>query len=764
VSFARLSLASRQRWGLVTCLLFAASAFAAQSVAPIGGGNALTLPSQRHVVRLELPGGGAVWLLALQQEGQQGRGLGFFRSDDEGLTWRYEAPIQNDWSHPDRADLLPVGLDVALVYSYEGPAFMGSSRHDVYFQWWRYQPGSRSWTPSPAVRVFDSTQGTTGYGRAELARDSLGRLWVQAFRLEANGSHTAVIAVSGDGGLTFQPQPSLVTLSQRGGGRLLHLGDRLIFLYGHHGVSPAWFRVRMDSAPLGSWQAQQQAFPEGIYHGAALSAVSPGAGRMHLAYKDVAERLYYRAFDGTAFGPATTLESTSDWALQPAVTLKGDTLVVFYNPVISTNTHYTLTVRELSGGRFTPPRVLEGSQRFRGYLAAPERLPGSMTRVPCFYGETPDASSNGAAMVTFLESSAPPPGPGLEVVHTNTTHHFLAVDPSGRAYALQLGDSASRLYVSTDGARTWTFRARHPLGSWFHVMTALADGTLLANTSRNGRYYISRSGDGGATWSEVLLLDTYRMLTPRNIAELDGTVYLLEYQAFTTGDAPIRLYASADQGRTWQVRQTFLGHRHGHGLAADPARHALWAFFGDTTRQAGLFRSTDAGRTWTRLVAGQDANVVTATVLGDGTLLYGQDISYLPSRPHVAQVAPDGVYVELAQLTGPAYSTYGASGGGFVVGCAREPDGDIYLPGDVSAHVWISPNGVDWTMARSYPRLSAIENVRADVYYELPSGLLVLQLKNAQGFGSGGVGYQLLRFRGRGAGAAAGPTWSAPAP
>ena len=157
---------------LLGCLLFTSTLLAAQPLAPIGGGNALTLPAQRHVVRLVPPEGGAVWLLALQQDGQEGHGLGFFRSDDEGTTWRYQAPIQNDWSHRDTADLLPVGVDVALVYSYEGPTLSGSTRHDVYFQWWRYQAGTRGWRPDPAIRVFDSTSsGTalfTGGARARL--------------------------------------------------------------------------------------------------------------------------------------------------------------------------------------------------------------------------------------------------------------------------------------------------------------------------------------------------------------------------------------------------------------------------------------------------------------------------------------------------------------------------------------------------------------------------------------------------------------------
>jgi hypothetical protein len=351
------------------------------------------------------------------------------------------------------------------------------------------------------------------------------------------------------------------------------------------------------------------------------------------------------------------------------------------------------------------------------------------------------------ASLSAAEPLTPSAQPGLEVVLTNTTHRLMAVAPSGTAYALKLDESSSRLYVSTDGAKTWSFKARHPLGGSFRVMSALADGTLLANTSRDGLQYLSRSADGGATWSEVLSLGNFRMLTPHNLAELDGTVYFIEYQSFTTGDTPLQLYASKDQGLTWEVRKTFTGHRHGHGLTADPAHHALWVFFGDTPRKSGTFRSVDAGRSWVRVLGGQEGCVVDAVPLGDGSLLFGQDITYLPQRPHIAQLSPDGTYAALVQLTGPAYSTHALKAGGFVAGIAREPGGDIYPPSEVSAHVWGSLDGVEWKELRSYPRLDPNANVRADVFFELPSGLMVLQLDNVQGFGPGGRGYQLVRLK-----------------
>ncbi|RKH75713.1 exo-alpha-sialidase, partial [Corallococcus praedator] len=130
-------------------------------------------------------------------------GLNLFRSEDGFQTFSKLASIQPDASHHDRAELVAVGRDVALVYAFEAPSLLASSRHDVWFQWWRYQEDGHTWAPEPAVRVFNADD-STAYSRALLARDSRGRLWVQAFRLESDGGSTAVVAVSTDGGASFQ--------------------------------------------------------------------------------------------------------------------------------------------------------------------------------------------------------------------------------------------------------------------------------------------------------------------------------------------------------------------------------------------------------------------------------------------------------------------------------------------------------------------------------------------------------------------------------
>src|SRR5207302_4594446 len=214
-----------------------AALIVAANVIDAGGGNALTLPAARHMVRLDPQNGRpATWLLAVQQDGADGHWLGFWRSDDEAQNWSWYAPIQDTSADRDTDDTLAVGMDVALVYSYEGPDITGSTAHDVWFQWWRWN-GNADWVPQAAVRVFDSTSGSTAYLRAEIARDSLGRIWIWAQRLNSDGTFTMVMSVSTDGGVTFQAQPSLDSFSNRPGGRIMPVaGNKLMLLYGTHSV------------------------------------------------------------------------------------------------------------------------------------------------------------------------------------------------------------------------------------------------------------------------------------------------------------------------------------------------------------------------------------------------------------------------------------------------------------------------------------------------------------------------------------------------
>jgi hypothetical protein len=469
-------------------------------VAPINVGEALTLPAQRHLLRLT-PSGSPVWLLAVQQDGASGHGLGFFRSNDDGQTYSYYAPIQNDPSERDTTDVLAVGNDVALVYSYEGPDLVGSVNHDVWFQWWRYSGGN--WTPQPAIRIFDSTSSSTAYYRGEIARDSLGRIWVHAFLMNPDGTANAKLSVSTDGGNSFQTQADLGTFPTRGGGRLLSLGTRMVFVWdGHDGISVTHYRTRNDSDALGTWSSTQVAFNEGIYHGASISAVADGAGGMHFAYKDKNSVLWYRHFDGSSFGAATQVEAQGNWELQPAVTLLAGSLYIFYNRVITTNTDDELRLRVLSGGTLGAPTVMDSSVSFKGYPASVDVLPSGSTRAPCFWGVTPNADVGGELTLYTIGGISGGGGGG---------------GPVDMAVARDLSSAAPRdLSVPRDLSITRDLSAPRDLSA----------GALLF--SDDFQRQIPPDNGLGPEWS-IGAGDWYT--NDRGIADLDGTNLAAENQA-----------------------------------------------------------------------------------------------------------------------------------------------------------------------------------------------------------------------------------------
>jgi hypothetical protein len=134
-------------------------------------------------------------------------------------------------------------------------------------------------------------------------------------------------------------------------------------------------------------------------------------------------------------------------------------------------------------------------------------------------------------------------------------------------------------------------------------------------------------------------------------------------------------------------------------------------------------------------------------VLSDGSFLCGQDISYqgsTPNTPQIARIGLDGTETDYQQLPSASYSTHAVSTGGYVVGATYEIDNDVSPSGWTRGSVWGSGDGVHWQKLLEVPRLSSSDDVRTDVYWELATGELVVSVRNASGFGSGGRGYMLL--------------------
>jgi hypothetical protein len=327
-------------------------------------------------------------------------------------------------------------------------------------------------------------------------------------------------------------------------------------------------------------------------------------------------------------------------------------------------------------------------------------------------------------------------------------YKFMAVDLEGTAYAVRVSDGANDLWASEDEAKTWSRRGQAPSGFDFRIVTVLSDDTLLADVMGGPAtapiHNILRSTDHGATWTPVLSLGTMSLLTPHSVDELDGIVFVGEYQAYTLDSVPVHLWASSDRGVTWQALQDFTDRRHCHGVRADPDRHELWMFFGDDEQRTGLVRSTDDGNTFTDVIRGHIGSAVDGLFTSSG-LVYGEDVVYGTSPPEISVMGGSGEPQPVTNIPGPSYSIHAVQPGGFVLGTTHEPGGNVYAPGDDSAHLLGSGDGSLWNDLLSFQRVDDTDYARADVYWTFPDGTAVLQLYNVQPVGDG-YGYAILSF------------------
>jgi hypothetical protein len=428
-------------------------------VGTIGDAHALAPPAARHVLRIDLGGRGA-YLMAINRQNADpsNPGLVLMRSDDEGQHWTFYRRIDNTATqlrNKFNADVIAVGGDVALVYSYDYDLNDPSSDdalRKVFFQYWQYD-GTNDWNLVTERTVWDPGTSGTMYERAEIARDSTGAYWVQAWH-RANlapgqyHDHTPEDLVARSSTITDASNPAfdfsneqiLVHTDWRAGGRLVALPNplgnpqpgRLLMLWNDYSFAPSTtkFIYRTDSDPKTIWSLPTVAFPDdpydGIYHGAAMSSVGDGGGNLHLVYKDTTElsKAWYRRYDfkTDTFGLRTLVDnSQADWALQLATTLfKGD-LVVFDNHLVNSElaypwrlctsypepcvnlNRYETRMWRLSTGLGPNNFTSLGTENFfNGYPSSPETLQSLAPWLVYCYSQNPDAKGSPGHQICIL--------------------------------------------------------------------------------------------------------------------------------------------------------------------------------------------------------------------------------------------------------------------------------------------------------------------------------------------------------------------------
>ncbi len=170
------------------------------------------------------------------------------------------------------------------------------------------------------------------------------------------------------------------------------------------------------------------------------------------------------------------------------------------------------------------------------------------------------------------------------------------------------------VYVSRDGGRSFKnvglpdsehigMIAVDPRDS--RVVYAAAAGPLWRSGGDRGLY---KSTDGGGSWSRVLNVSDETginevHLDPRNPDVIYATAYQRRRHVWTLvdGGPESGVFKSTDAGRTWRRTESGLpgGDKGRIGVAVSPANpDVLYAIVEAADGQGGVFRSTNRGETW----------------------------------------------------------------------------------------------------------------------------------------------------------------------
>ncbi len=265
----------------------------------------------------------------------------------------------------------------------------------------------------------------------------------------------------------------------------------------------------------------------------------------------------------------------------------------------------------------------------------------------------------------------------------------LAVDPTD-PQIVYLGAADGGVWKSTDGGVHW-----QPLTDDFPSLSigALAvgpDGTLYVGTGEansSGDSYdgtgLYCSHDGGTTWAYLGLARTRHIgrivVNPQN----PQVIFVAAMGALYSADSSRGVYRSTDGGQTWQ-RVLYLTDSTGCiDLALNPANPqvvyaAMWERIRHPDRRvmggptSGIYRSQDGGTTWTPLTSG----------LPTGPQVGRIGLALAPSNPQV-------IYAVYADRTGYFLGIYRSTDGGDT--WIRRDSGD--LPGSFySSYGWYFGN------------------------------------------------------------------------
>ncbi len=247
-----------------------------------------------------------------------------------------------------------------------------------------------------------------------------------------------------------------------------------------------------------------------------------------------------------------------------------------------------------------------------------------------------------------------------------------------------LGETWQPLPVTTVDGSSWsskdTIRA---------IAVPAAGSPVLLVAKGNG---VFRSGDGGQTWSAALGLPA-QVVTHLEIDPRDPSI---AYACLATTSGP-SLYKSADGGRTWTPSANGLPAFASQVLRIDPTDSRILYCGTDV----GVFRSADAGASWSRVGAAlPSSSVHDILISADGALLrvatHGRGVWEMalgpPSPPPAVAIQTPGGPISVASGTSVPFA-----------GTAADPD-----PTDDAVVEWFFPD--DGTVAVVEPGSAGVRH------------------------------------------------------
>ena len=216
--------------------------------------------------------------------------------------------------------------------------------------------------------------------------------------------------------------------------------------------------------------------------------------------------------------------------------------------------------------------------------------------------------------------------------------------PAGSRNTIYVGPGAGNVWKSTNNGLTWLPIFEHQsafaVGD-ISVAPSNADvvwvGTGEVQPRHSGYAFagtgVFKSTDAGGTWTHMGLADSHHvariLIDPGN----PDVVYVAAMGHQWTANSERGVFKTIDGGRTW-TRSLFLDDRTGAiDVVMDPSNPdllyaSMWQI--ETGPASGVYRSTDAGRTWKKLGGGLPTGLIGRS-----------NIDVAPSRPQTVYVYLD---------------------------------------------------------------------------------------------------------------------------